>query len=134
MNAGASNGVSNAVALLMSPLMALLMTLAMGGVSAAPITPVLRDPVVPEALRHTQPAAPTSGEALRAQVQRKLRQRFEAADSGSQGHITRAQADAAGWGYVAQHFNAIDTPGHGSVSWAQVQAYLAQRQLRASVP
>jgi len=90
--------------------------------------PVLRDPAVPEALRHTAPARVTRGTALQAQVDAKLRARFEAADTSGQGHISRAQAEAAGLGFVARHFDAIDDAGHGSVSWAQVQAYIAQRQ------
>lgn len=89
---------------------------------------MLRDPAVPEALRHTAPARVTRGAALQAQVDAKLRSRFEAADTSGQGHISRAQAEAAGLGFVARHFDAIDDAGHGSVSWAQVQAYIAQRQ------
>jgi hypothetical protein len=90
--------------------------------------PALRDPAVPEALRHARPAAETRGEALQAQVRAKLRARFDAADTTGQGHITRAQAEAAGLGYVARHFDEIDAHRHGSVSWDQVQAWLAQRQ------
>jgi hypothetical protein len=89
---------------------------------------VLRDPAVPEALRHVRPATETRGEALRAQVQAKLRARFDAADTTGAGHISRAQAEAAGLGYLARHFDEIDAGRHGSVSWAQVQAWVAQRQ------
>jgi hypothetical protein len=89
---------------------------------------VLRDPAVPEALRHTRPAAETRGAALQAQVQAKLKARFEAADTTGAGHISRAQAEAAGLGYLARHFDEIDAGRHGSVSWAQVQAWIAQRQ------
>ncbi len=90
--------------------------------------PALRDPAVPPALRHAHPAEATRGSALQAQVDAKLRARFEAADTTGEGAISRAQAEAAGLGYVARHFEQIDTAGHGSVSWAQVQAWLAQRQ------
>jgi hypothetical protein len=89
---------------------------------------VLRDPAVPEVLRHGRPASETRGEALQAQVQAKLRARFDAADTTGAGHISQAQAEAAGLGYVARHFGEIDAGGHGSVSWAQVQAWIAQRQ------
>ncbi|HEX5687676.1 MAG TPA: EF-hand domain-containing protein [Ideonella sp.] len=99
----------------------------LAGVAAGAATPVLRDPALPEALRHTRPAPPSEGVVLQAQVEAKLRGRFEAADASGQGHISRAQAEAAGLGFVARHFNAIDSGGHGSVSWAQVQAYIAQR-------
>jgi hypothetical protein len=99
----------------------------LASVAAGAATPVLRDPALPEALRHTRPAPPSEGVVLQAQVEAKLRGRFEAADVSGQGHISRAQAEAAGLGFVARHFNAIDSGGHGSVSWAQVQAYIAQR-------
>ena len=91
-------------------------------------TPVLRDPAVPEALRHTRPTPASEGPALQARIDAKLRSRFEAADTSGQGHISRSQAEAAGLGFIARHFDAIDSTGHGSVSWAQVQAYLAERQ------
>ena len=96
--------------------------------SGATAEAVLRDPAVPEALRHARPAAETRGEALQARVQAKLKARFDAADTTGAGHISRAQAEAAGLGYVARHFEEIDAGGHGSVSWAQVQAWIAQRQ------
>lgn len=96
--------------------------------SGATAEPVLRDPAVPEALRHARPAAETRGEALQARVQAKLKARFDSADTTGAGHISRAQAEAAGLGYVARHFEEIDAGGHGSVSWAQVQAWIAQRQ------
>lgn len=92
------------------------------------VQPVLRDPAVPATLRHARPAEPTQGAALQAQVDAKLRARFDAADTTGEGAISRAQAEAAGLGYVARHFEQIDAAGHGSVSWAQVQAWLAQRQ------
>ncbi|MEK8030931.1 EF-hand domain-containing protein [Ideonella sp. DXS29W] len=96
------------------------------GVSAA--GPVLRDPAVPEAVRHTRPAPPSEGDTLKALVEAKLRSRFDAADTSGQGHITRSQAEAAGLGFIARHFDTIDATGHGSISWAQVREYLAERQ------
>lgn len=109
------------IAALLWPLMLLA-----GPAGAA--TAVLRDPQLPEALRHTRPAPPSEGVVLQAQVDAKLRSRFETADSTGEGHISRAQAEAAGLGFIARHFEAIDRHGHGSVSWAQVQDYLKQRQ------
>lgn len=97
-------------------------------VGASAAAAVLRDPELPEALRHTRPTPPSEGVVLQAQVDAKLRSRFEAADSSREGHISRSQAEAAGLGFIAKHFDAIDRTGHGSVSWAQVQAYLKQRQ------
>lgn len=97
-------------------------------VPASAATAVLRDPQLPEALRHTRPAPPSEGVVLQAQVDAKLRSRFEAADSSGQGHVSRVQAEAAGLGFLVRHFDAIDRTGHGTVSWAQVQDYLKQRQ------
>lgn len=95
-------------------------------------TPVLRDPMLPEALRHTTPAEATRGAALQAQVEAKLRARFMAADPQHTGHLSRAQAEAAGLGYVVRDFDQIDRAGHGSVSWAQVRDHLSHLAARAA--
>jgi hypothetical protein len=89
--------------------------------------PVLRDPALPQALRQTTPTPAARGTALQARIEAKLRARFDAADTARTGHITRAQAEAAGLGHVARDFERIDAAGHGSVSWAQVRAHLAGR-------
>lgn len=107
---------------------AVLATAVLAAFAAGAAGPVLRDPALPEVLRHTRPAPPSEGVVLQAQVDAKLRSRFEAADNSGQGHISRAQAEAAGLGFITRHFDAIDRAGHGSVSWAQVQDYLKQRQ------
>jgi hypothetical protein len=106
-------------------------------VAAAPLgaqatTPVLRDPMLPEALRHTKPAEATRGAALQAQVEAKLRARFMAADHQRTGHLSRAQAETAGLGYVVRDFDQIDRAGHGSVSWAQVRDHLSHLAARAA--
>jgi hypothetical protein len=102
----------------------LLATFTLGAQAA---TPVLRDPMLPEALRHTRPAEATRGAALQAQVEAKLRARFMAADSQRTGHLSRAQAEATNLNYLVRDFDQIDRAGHGSVSWAQVRAHLAAR-------
>jgi hypothetical protein len=81
------------------------------------------DPYVPPAARHPSTEAPTSGEALRKQVEAKLQRRFEAADPQHTGLVTREQARQAGWGYLVQHFDRIDTARSGSVSLEQVRQY-----------
>lgn len=81
------------------------------------------DPYVPPAARHPSTTAPTSGEALRRQVEAKLQRRFEAADTQHTGRVTRDQAQQAGWGYLVQHFDRIDTARSGSVSLEQVRQY-----------
>ncbi len=81
------------------------------------------DPAVPASLRGQARRSPT-GAALDALVEQKLRRHFEAADTSGSGHITRAQAAAAGWGAVAQRFDQIDARGAGEVSFDDVRSYL----------
>jgi hypothetical protein len=87
----------------------------------------LRDPWVPPESRRASTAAPTEGAALRAQVERKLKLSFDAADSSHTGSLTRRQASAAGLGYVAQHFDEIDSGKTGSVRFEDVKRYLISR-------
>ena len=85
------------------------------------------DPCVPPALRNSQPAPQTEGAALQAQVERKLRKSFDAADTAHAGAITREQARAAGLGVVANNFDRIDRTGSGKVTFEDVKQYLRER-------
>lgn len=87
---------------------------------------VLADPWLPPASRKPAGPPPATGDALRAEVERKLRQQFEAADAGGAG-ITRAQAAAAGLGYVERHFDQIDASGSGRVRFDDVKRFMKQR-------
>lgn len=71
----------------------------------------LCDPCLPPALRGLPAAPQTEGAALRAQVERKLRESFDAADVSKRGLLTREQARAAGLGMVANNFDASTSPG-----------------------
>ncbi len=62
--------------------------------------------------------------ALATQVEAKLRRSFDAADMAHQGTLTRAQAQAGGFGFIAQHFDAIDTRHAGAVSFDDLKRYL----------
>jgi len=108
--------------------------------SAPAMPPGFRDPGLPPALRADAPAdarahalaavraAPqASGAALDAEVQRNLRESFDAADVKHRGALTREEARAGGFGYIARHFEAIDTRHAGEVTFADLQAYLARR-------
>jgi hypothetical protein len=101
------------------------------GLAHAADAPLPRDPWVPPAVRAqaaAQPQAePSRGAALQAQVERKLRAAFEAADPGGTGRITREQARAAGLGGVAEQFDRIDTQRRGSVSFEDYKRYLRSR-------
>lgn len=90
----------------------------------------LCDPCVPKALRGVPAAPQTEGAALQAQVERKLRESFDAADVGKRGAVTREQAAAAGLGVVAKHFDRIDTAGRGEVTFEDVKRYLRERGAR----
>lgn len=118
----------NRISIVAGICMALLTILSAGRVlaDAAPDRAQLGemgDPYVPPALRIPSREAPTSGEALRQQVDAKLRQRFEAADTTHTGQVMLEQARQAGWGYLVKHFDRIDAAGNGSVSFEQVRQY-----------
>ena len=90
----------------------------------------MRDPWVPPEARKRSQAAPLEGAALRAEVERKLKRAFDDADVGRTGSVTRQQADAAGLGFVARHFDEIDRQGRGAVRFDDVRRYLVERGAR----
>lgn len=92
-----------------------------------PAVSPLCDPCVPPQLRGVTPAPQTYGTQLQAQVERKLRQSFDAADLARTGALTREQAKAAGLGLVADHFDRIDTRGTGKVTFEDLKRYLRAR-------
>jgi hypothetical protein len=85
---------------------------------------VMKDPWVPPHVKGSESYVETRGAALREQVERKLRAQFEAADLAKSGRITRDQARAAGLGFVAEHFEAIDRQRRGAVSFEDLRRYL----------
>jgi hypothetical protein len=86
----------------------------------------LRDPWVPPDARRPSATPPTEGSALRAQVERKLKQDFDAADLSHTGALTRQQAVSAGLGFIAQHFDEIDRQKTGAVRFDDVKRYLVE--------
>jgi hypothetical protein len=97
----------------------------------------MRDPWVPPAVRAAAAASAaasesasaheTRGAALHAQVEKKLRDSFDAADTQHTGRITREQAQAAGLGMIAGHFEQIDAGKTGRVSFEDVKRFLKKR-------
>ena len=72
---------------------------------------------------------PSSGSELQQQAQQRLDARLGANTVLSNGAaITQAQAQANGLGYIAKHFNEIDTAHSGRVTMSDVRQYLQQRQ------
>ena len=92
----------------------------------------LRDPYVPPEARPAFVPAPLEGAALRAMVESKLKASFDTADVDGTGTITRAQAQAHGLGYIAQHFDAIDRAHSGRVSFDDVRGFMHQRAAQAN--
>ncbi|WP_284615262.1 EF-hand domain-containing protein [Aquabacterium humicola] len=86
------------------------------------------DPWVAPEARIRSPDAPAAGAALDAQALAKLKRRFDAADAQRSGALTRAQAERAGLGFVARHFEQIDRSGRGAVSFDDLKRYLAERE------
>jgi hypothetical protein len=91
----------------------------------------MRDPWVPPAVRAAAAASAsaheTRGAALHAQVEKKLRDSFDAADTQHTGSITREQAQAAGLGMIAGNFDQIDAGKTGRVSFEDVKRFLKKR-------
>jgi hypothetical protein len=107
--------------------MTLLFLFASAAGAAAAQAPVGVDAQVPPALRN-RPAteAPAAGAALRAQALAKLEAQFKAADLD--GNRSLSREEAKGFGFVATHFDAIDTRRRGAVSFDELRAYLERAQ------
>jgi carboxypeptidase C (cathepsin A) len=86
----------------------------------------LLDPWVPPQLAKSY-SPPTRGAELRAQVERKLRAGFDSADPKGVGTITREQAAAAGLGFIARDFDAIDRRRSGAVTFDDLKAFLREQ-------
>lgn len=93
----------------------------------ATIETPMRGPWVPPELRKPAPTPAPQGAALRAQVERKLKAGFDAADVNRSGTVTREQARAAGLGYIVKHFDEIDRQRAGAVTFEDVKHFLRSR-------
>ncbi|MEO5695165.1 MAG: hypothetical protein ABIQ72_18660 [Usitatibacter sp.] len=124
----------NARMILRVLVVALAVIPAMGGAQTMPApaaeVPML-DPYVPPSARPKSLKVPvaTEGTGLDAQVEAKLRARFEAASNG-QGALTREQARAAGLGAIVQQFEAIDRAGRGAITFEDYRRHLQQLRTR----
>ena len=82
-----------------------------------------------QAENRTRPAS--VGATLDSEAEQHLRASFDAADTAHRGTLSRAEAQAGGFGWIANHFDAIDTRRTGRVSFDDVRSYL---QLRSTNP
>lgn len=87
----------------------------------------MRDPWVPPQQRQATSAPATRGAALNAQVERKLRASFDAADADHDGVLTQQEAQAANFGAVARQFQQIDARHVGRISFDDLKRYLRGR-------
>ncbi len=71
------------------------------------------------------PAAPATSTAApkTAHKRQTLQERFDAANTTHDGHLTQAQAASAKWTYVNKHFSAIDKDHKGYVTVDDIHAY-----------
>ena len=67
------------------------------------------------------------GAVLDSDAEQHLRDSFDAADPLHRGTLSRAEAQAGGFGWIANHFDAIDTRHAGRVSFDDVKRYLKSR-------
>src|SRR5688572_14560135 len=100
-----------------------LLMISAGAAAAQAPAPISADGQVPPALRNRPADAPVTGAALRAQALAKLEAQFRAADVDGSGSLSPEEAE--GFGFVARHFDDIDTARRGSVTFADLRAYLA---------
>lgn len=88
-------------------------------------TPPCDPCAVPGAKAKVSREPPSTGAALRAQVEAKLRASFMAA--APDGRMTRERANAAGLGFIAQNFAAIDRDVRGVVTFEEYKRFLRER-------
>jgi len=87
----------------------------------------LGDPYVPA---HVKAAArlaaklATGGATLQEQALQKLQAKFSEADSNNSGAVTKAQAQQAGFGFVANNFEQIDVNHAGRVTFDNVKSFM----------
>lgn len=74
------------------------------------------------------PVTPSTGAQLQQQAQQRLEARLGANTVLSNGaSVTKEQAQSSGLGYIAKHFDQIDTAHSGRVSMDNVRQYLQQQ-------
>ena len=83
-----------------------------------------------QAEARTRPAS--VGAKLDSDAEAHLRASFEAADTAHRGTLSRDEAQAGGFGWIANHFDVIDTQRTGRVSFDDVKRYLNSRSAGAA--
>lgn len=108
--------------------------LAAAAARAAPFLDPGRPPAAAQqaaqAESRTRPAS--VGATLDSEAMAHLRASFDAADVAHRGTLSREEARAGGFGWIAEHFDAIDTRRAGRVSFDDVRRYLGSRSAGAA--
>ena len=105
-----------------------------GAASATPHLDPGRPPsAAQEAAQAQNRARPASvGATLDSEAEAHLRASFDAADTAHRGTLSRAEAQAGGFGWIANHFDAIDVRHAGRVSFDDVKTYLKASRANAA--
>ncbi len=88
-------------------------------------------PAAPAAPGTAAPATPAKKPAARRMT---LQQRFDAANATHDGHLTKDQATAANWPYVANNFAAMDKDKKGYVTVQDIRAYAKAHHMAHQKP
>jgi hypothetical protein len=102
--------------------------------------PVLAQNTTTPATPQNPPAAETPaapGAMAPAQHKRHrmtLQQRFDAANTTHDGHLTKDQATTAKWSYVEKNFDAIDKDHKGYVTVEEIHDFAAARHGHRTAP
>ncbi|AHI72010.1 hypothetical protein [Burkholderia thailandensis] len=98
--------------------------------SVAPLHGGVDGPFFPKAASAVPASASaTTGAQLQQQAQSRLAASLGASGALRNGAaVTKAQAQAGGLGYVAQHFDEIDAAHTGKVTLKQVQQFIEQQR------
>jgi hypothetical protein len=97
-------------------------------VAATPGTTVPETTAPPPPAPETAPP-PKPHKPRRAAKRMTMRERFEAANTTQDGHLTLDQARAAHWPYVVRNFAAIDRGHKGYITEADIHAFAHARYL-----
>ena len=119
---------ATALALLAAPAFAQTTT-APAAAAAAP-APAATAPLTAVPAQAAAPAAPAAPKKLVGHHQ-TMKQRFEAANTTHDGHLTKDQATAAKWSYVTKNFDSIDTAKTGYVTSDEIGAFAKAHHVAA---
>ncbi len=118
--------------LVLATLSVAVVVLADAATPSATMERSMQDPWIPPTTRAKATSivapAPTRGDALRLQVEAKLKADFDRADTAKTGLLTREQARMAGLGFIANHFDVIDRSKTGLVQFEDVTVFLNLRE------